>query len=167
MAAQATLALALLGVLDAVVFASKTAQTIAYQANYQFADGTGANQIKQVYTAQLTLAASANQDLDLAGALSNALGQSITFTKIRAIVVRAAEANTNNVVVGGAPSNGFIGPFGAAAHTVAVPPGGLVALVAPNAAGWAVTASTGDLLRVANSGAGSTVTFDILLLGTA
>mgnify|MGYP000488088098 CR=1 FL=1 len=61
---------------------------------------------------------------------------------------------------------GFVGPFGSATHTVALPPGGNLILTAP-ASGWTVTAGTGDLLRVANSGAGTSVTFDIIIIGTS
>jgi hypothetical protein len=92
-------------------------------------------------------------------------GATLTFTKIKAILVKAAEGNTNNVVVGGAASNGWVGPFGDVSDTVAVKPGGTLLLVAPNAAGYAVTAGTGDILKVANSGAGTGVTYDIVIVG--
>jgi hypothetical protein len=130
------------------------------------ADGTGENQADRVFSDTRTLAASANEDLDLAGTLLNPIGGAAAFAKIKAIIVRAAKANTNNVVVGNAASNGFVGPFGAAAHTVAVPPGGVFMITAPKA-GWAVTGGTGDLLRVANSGAGTSVTYDIIVVGTS
>ena len=44
-------------------------------------------------------------------------------------------------------------------------PGGTLLLVAPNAAGYAVTAGTGDLLKVANSGGSTGVTYDIVIVG--
>ncbi len=89
----------------------------------------------------------------------------LTFTKIKAILVKAAEGNTNNVVVGGAASNGWVGPFGATTDTVAVKPGGTVMFVAPDANGYAVTAGTADQLKVANSGVGTGVTYDIVIVG--
>lgn len=129
------------------------------------ADGGGANQAANVFSDTRVLAASASESLDLAGALVNALGQTITFTKIKAVMVFAAAGNTNDVVVGGASSNGFITPFGAAAHTVRVKPGGCLILTAPDANGYAVTAATGDLLQIANGSSGTPVTYDVILIG--
>jgi hypothetical protein len=49
------------------------------------------------------------ENLDLSGVLANALGATLAFTAIKAILIVADSANTNNVVVGGAASNGFVG----------------------------------------------------------
>lgn len=131
------------------------------------ASGTAAGQADKIFHDTRTLAASANEDLDLAGALTDALGGSLTFVRIKGLVVAAAAGNTNNVVVGGAASNGFITWVGAATHTVTLRPGAVMALMAgsADATGYVVTAATGDLLRVANSSSGSTVTYDIVVLG--
>ncbi|MCL4822566.1 MAG: hypothetical protein KJ067_25870, partial [Vicinamibacteria bacterium] len=117
-------------------------------------------------TDRRTLAASANEDLDLAGSLVDAFGAVVSFAKVRALRIKAAPENTNNVVVKPGAANGFLGPFGAAAHTLTLPPGGEVLLVAP-VAGWTVTPATGDLLNVANSGAGTSVTYEIEVLGAS
>lgn len=140
-------------------------QTLKYAASHAFTDGTGANQAQKLFTDQRTLAASANESLDLSGVLQDVFGATLAFTKIKAILVKAADGNTNDVVLGGAASNAWIGPFGASTHTVAVKPGGTAMFVAPDANGYAVTAGTGDLLKVANSAAGSAVTYDIVLVG--
>ena len=141
------------------------AQDLKYSAAHAFTDGTGADQAQKLFTDQRTLAASANESLDLAGGLTDAFGATLTLTKVKAILVRAAAGNTNNVVVGGAASNAFVGPFGDATDTVAIKPGGTLLLVAPDSAGYAVTAGTGDILKVANSSSGSAVTYDIVLVG--
>lgn len=138
----------------------------AYSASW--GSGTGSGQADLVWADTNTLAASANTDLDLAaGALTGALGGTITFARVKAILLIADAGNTNNVVLGGAASNQFVGPFGAATQTIAVPPGGVAMLTAPGATGWAVTAGTGDLLRIANSGAGSTVTYKVVIVGAS
>jgi hypothetical protein len=129
--------------------------------------GTASGQADLAWGDTNTLAASANTDIDLAGSLTGPLGGTVTFARVKAIIVVADAANTNSVVLGNAASNGFTGPFGAATHTVAVPPGGMLMLVAPGTTAWPVTASTGDLLRVANSGAGSSVTYQILIIGAS
>lgn len=128
--------------------------------------GTGLNQANAIFSDQRTIAASSNDDLDLAGGLTDGLGATLTFTRIKAILIFAAVANVNNVVMGNAAANGFVGPFGAATHTLSVRPGGLEVLMAPDATGYAVTAGTGDILRIANSAGGSSVVYDIVLIGT-
>ncbi|MFC8267811.1 hypothetical protein ACFUIZ_19070 [Streptomyces cinereoruber] len=132
-------------------------------------DGTGAGKADRVWTATRTLAASASEDLDLAGTLVDAFGATVSFAKIKALMVSAAAGNTNNVVIGGASSNGFITWVGAATHTVIVRPGGALALLTgeADANGYAVTAATGDLLKIANSGSGTPVTYSIAIIGTS
>lgn len=127
-------------------------------------DGNGANQANKMFTDTRTIAASANDDLDLAGGLVDAFGAVLTFTAIKSIYIKAAAANINNVVVGGHPTAAFVGRFGAATHTIALRPGDRDLQVTPGT-GWAVVAGTGDILRVANSGAGTTVEYDIIIIG--
>ena len=129
-------------------------------------DGTGADQAKNHWHSQRTLAASASESLDLAGGLTNLVGDVLIFTKIKYIFLFAAAANTNDVVIGNAAANAWVGPFGAAAHTLAIKPGGHLSLEAPDGNGYAVTAGTGDILKVLNGGAGTGVTYDIILVGT-
>lgn len=128
--------------------------------------GTGANQANNIFTDTRTLAASATETLDLAGGLTSALGVTLTFTAIKAIKIHAAAANTNNVVVGGG-SNPFIGPFVDPTDKLSIPPGGMLLLANPSAAGWAVTASTGDLILVANSSSGTGVDYTVTIVGEA
>lgn len=139
-----------------------------FEKNYikALTDGTGADQAKNHWHDQRTLGASASENLDLAGGLTNLLGDVLTFTKIKAIFIFAAVANTNDVVIGNAAANAWVGPFGAATHTLAIKPGGTLLLTAPDVNGYAVTAGTGDQLKVLNGGAGTGVTYDIILVGT-
>lgn len=132
-------------------------------------NGTATGQADKVFHDQRTLAASANEDLDLAGVLEDALGDTVTFARIKGLIVSAAAGNTNNVIVGGAATNGFVSWVGGATHTVTVRPGGTLALFAgaADATGYAVTAATADLLRIANSGAGTSVTYDVIILGAS
>jgi hypothetical protein len=129
--------------------------------------GTAANQADRMYTATRTLAASTAEDLDLAGTLLDAFGATITFARVKALLFRAAAANANNVVIGNAAANGFISWVGGAAHTITLRPGGFFALVAPDATAYAVTPSTADLLHVLNGGAGTSVTYDVAIIGAS
>ena len=135
-------------------------------ANIALADGTGANQADRIFTDTRTLAASATEDLDLAGSLTDAYGATITMARIKAILVKAASGNTNNVNVSRPASNG-VPLFLAASDGIAVLPGGAFLWVAPNAAGVAVTAGTGDLLTFTNSSSGTSVTYDVVIVGSS
>lgn len=129
------------------------------------ADGTGSGQASKAYAATRTVATAANDDIDLAGGpLTDVFGVAVSFATVKAIVIRAASANTTTLTVSPAPSNGFQGPFGAAAHTVQVRPGGALVFVAPQT-GWTVTPATGDLLRIANA-AGASADYSIEIVGT-
>ncbi len=165
MPATATLSASIVGLLTGAVDIGDVQHALTYGPTLSFGDGSGADQINRIFADTRTLAASANEDLDLAGGLTDAIGQVITLARVRGLLVRASPANTNNVIVGGAPANGWFTAFGGAAHTVTVRPGGLLLLGARDATGYAVTGSTGDLLRIANSSSGTAVTYDIVILG--
>ena len=130
------------------------------------ADGTGASQADLLFSDTRTLTASATEDLDLAGGLTDVFGSVLTYVKVKAIIIKAASGNTNNVEVKPAAANGFLGPFNAAADTLEIPPSGQISLFAP-VNGWAVTAGTGDLLTITNGSSGTSVTYDIIIIGTS
>ncbi len=131
-----------------------------------FSTGSGANQANKLFSDQRTLSASASEDLDLNGSLTDAFGQTLTFTKVRGVIISAAAGNTNNVIVGNASANGAALFFGATTHTATIRPGGMLAVTAPDSTAYGVTAGTGDLLHVANSGAGTAVTYDVIVIGS-
>lgn len=128
--------------------------------------GAGAGLADRVYHKRRTLAASATEDLDLAGVLTDPLGATITFARIKALFIAADAANVNNVVVGAAASNAWATLLNSTG-TLTLRPGTVLAAIAgpADATGWAVTATTADLLRVANSAGGSAVTYDIVAVG--
>lgn len=127
-------------------------------------EGTDAtNKANILFADTRTIAASANENIDLAGALSDAFGASIVAAEIVAIYIAAKATNTNNVNVTRPASNGFIGPFLAASDGVAIKPGEYALFVSQS--GWAVTAATGDLLNIANSAGTTGVDYDIIVVG--
>lgn len=140
---------------------------LSFQHGLSLPNGTGAGQADLLFTDRRTINASSNDDIDLSGTLTDVFGQAVVFARVKALMVVASSGNTNNVVIGNAAAAQFVGPFGAATHTIAVQPGGLAFLVAPGATAWAVTATTADILRIANSGAGTSVTYDIAILGAS
>lgn len=132
---------------------------------WNFSDGTGADQAKAVFTDTRTLSASATEDLDLAGVLTDAFGSTITAAKVKAIMITAAAGNTNNVQVTRPASNG-VPLFMAAGDGVALTPGAGFSAVFPDANGVAVTAGTGDLITVTNSAGSTSVTYTVAILFT-
>jgi hypothetical protein len=119
-----------------------------------------------VFTDTRTLAASATEDLDLAGSLTGALGATLTFARIKAIFVSAAAANTNNVNVTRPASTGTPWLL-AAGDGIALRPGAAFTWVSgtADATGVAVTAGTGDLVTFTNSAGTTSVTYTVVVLG--
>ncbi|MFB7029670.1 MULTISPECIES: hypothetical protein [unclassified Streptomyces] len=147
---------------------AEAAEPLAWRRALHLDSGTGAGKADRRFTDTRTLAASASEDLDLAGVLVDAFGAAITFARIKGIVISAAPTNTNNVVIGAAASNAWASLLNAAG-TLTLRPGATLALMTgpADAVTYAVTAGTGDLLKVANSGAGSTVSYDIVIIGAS
>jgi hypothetical protein len=128
-------------------------------------NGTGTGQASQVFSDTRSLAGSATEDLDLAGSLTNAFGATVTFTKIKAIIVRAAAANNaaNAVQVARTATNG-VPLFLAASDGVALGASGIFLFYDP--VGVTVTAGTGDKLTFTNSAGTNTVSYDLIIIGT-
>lgn len=129
----------------------------------EFTAGTAAvGQSNVLFQDTRTIALSANEDLDLAGVLADALGATIAAAEVVAIFIKAAAANTNNVNITRPAANG-VPLFLAASDGIALAPGDFFLFTRKTGIG--VTAATGDLINIANSGAGTSVTYDIVVLG--
>ena len=100
--------------------------------------------------------------------LETRLGAAVTFVRVKGLFIKAASANTNNVVIGAATSNQWATLLNTTG-TLTLRPGASLAVVAggADATAYAVTASTGDLLKVASSAAGSSVSYDICIIGAS
>lgn len=135
------------------------------QSLLQLTTGTSVNQADLLYVDERTVASASNDDIDLAGVLVSAFGQTITAVEVVAVLLINAPLdplgtqNTTNLTLGGGsnPVPGIAaGPVGA--H-------GVVLLADPDAGGLAtVTPATGDILRVANS-SGAAATYQIAIIG--
>ncbi len=156
---KTTLGKTLMGVAEALELGLTNNRTLA--------TGTGNNQADKVFVDQRTLSASSSEDLDLAAVLTDAYGDVVTFVRVKAIIVKAASGNTNNVLVGGASSAQMINWVGDATDVIVVRPGGIFLLACNDATAYPVTATTGDLLKIANSSSGTSVTYDIIIIGAS
>lgn len=129
-----------------------------------FGNGTGSGKADIAWDDQRTLASNTSENIDLAGALADAFGQTIAAAKVKAIEVENPAGNTTNITVGAAGSNTFQGPFGGAAHSIVLKPGARMVVADP--VGWDVTAGTGDILKIANA-AGASNTYRIKIIAAS
>lgn len=144
-------------------------RTATVEMALTLADGTGAGQADLMFADTRTLTASSSEDLDLAGVLTDAFGSALTFARIKALAIKAAAGNTNTVVFSRPAANGLATLFSAASDAVILRPGAMLILAcsSADATGYAVTAGTGDLVTVTNGGAGTSVTYDVVIIGAS
>lgn len=155
------LSVSISGALTNDVDIGNTKYSFSKSYSKSLSNGTGANQANMIFTDSRST--SSNDDLDLAGVLLNAFGAAITFTSIKAIMIEASAANTTNIIIGAEGTNPFSSMFGDASDTIILAPGGIFVISNPSAAGFAVTAGTGDKLRIAASS--GTVAYDLVIVG--
>lgn len=156
--------LKLVGSMTNALDLSTSSDPLSRDYTITYASGTGANQANMWWHDQRILTASATENLDLAGSLTSAFGTTITMTSMKGILVFAATANTNDVQVTRPATNGVPWLI-AAGDGIALKPGAWVAWFDPSANGATVTAGTGDLITFTNSAGGTSVTYDVFLLG--
>lgn len=149
------------------LFADASLQlSLAAAAVIRMESGTAAGLADKLYAAELTIAASGSQNLDLNGVLLDAFGAVFSPAKVRAILIEADAANANNVEIGGAAATAFLGWFKDATDILVMSPGDRI-LLSSRSAGKAVGAGTADLLKVANAGAGTSVKLRVVIVGTS
>jgi len=166
MALTATITTTIQATATATADLSTPSDPLSYTSRYDLTSGVGANQADLMFHDRRTLAASATEDLDLAGSLTDKFGATLTFARIKEVWILASSGNTNNVNVTRPASNG-VPLFLAAGDGVPVMPGGAFHWISPNAVGIAVTAGTGDLLTITNSAGTTGVTYDVVIIGAS
>lgn len=168
MALTSRISFELTSTLTSVLDLGSATAPLSYPRQITLANGTAAGQADKLWHDRRTLAASTTEDLDLTGTLTDAFGATITVARIKGLLISASAANSNNVVVGAAAGNAWAALLNATG-TITLRPGAslLVAAGQADAVTYTVTAGTADLLKVANSGAGSSVTYDIAFIGAS
>lgn len=139
----------------------------AIAASARLSDGTGAGAADLTFGDRRTVTDGATEDLDLAGVLTDAFGDTITAVRVKAIMIKASAANTTNLTVGADATAPWIGLLNAAG-TITLRPGAsfLASAGEDDATGMAVTATTADIIQVVN-GAGADATYDIVIVGAS
>lgn len=130
--------------------------------------GAGALAYNQQWADSRTLAAASNDDMDLAGSLTDAFGASVALVRFKVLGIWSTNANTadTHLSIGAAASNPLADLFAATPDILKAPrSGGSILIAAADATGYPVAAGSADALRVTNASAGTAATFDIVILG--
>lgn len=147
--------------------ASKASASLSFAKSGTLSNGVGVSQADRMFFDTRSIVASGVDDLDLNGtALQDALNANLALARIKVLAIAAKSTNVNNLLVGAAAANAVSSILGATG-VLTVRPGGLLLLTASDATGYVVTPATADILRVTNSGAGSAVDYDIVLIGAS
>lgn len=128
------------------------------------ANGTGSAQADVIWRDQRTLAAT-SEDLDLAGVLTNVWGATVTFVKVKTILIKNTNTSTTKLLaVGGAAATQFSNWVASVTDIVNIGPDGVFLLHSP-IDGYAVGAGATDKLKI-DAGA-NTITYKIVIIGTS
>lgn len=135
-------------------------------------NGTGASASRYIYAKQHTIAGGATLNLDLAGSLTDFYGTTITFTKVKVIYVELATTTTaTSIKVGGHATAGLANWITSADTLdndqpgVVVRNGGCFLLACTDATGYAVTATTEDILSIVNQDGSNSATVNVCIIG--
>ena len=146
-------------------FGSPTSR-VAYSKSISLATGTGLNQADLRWSDQRTLTQNTNEDIDVVGALTGALGTTLSLAKLKMIVLYSLSTNVVNLTISRPATNGV--PFLAAASDAFVlVPGGLFVFVNPSLAAVTCTAGTADLINIAAAAGAADAVYDIHIVGTS
>jgi hypothetical protein len=130
-----------------------------------YTNGTTANKVDQRFTQTKTLLTATAQDYDLAGALTNEFGVTMTFVKVKGIALINRSTTPGDFLwLGGDATAALVDWVENANDRIKVGPGGHIDLESP-IDGYTVTPTTADILQVENPGLNS-VTFKIVIVGT-
>ncbi len=129
------------------------------------ANGIALNQANVLYSATFAISTSATQSLDFAGGgLLDAFGNAVGPAKIKCVYLGASPNNSTIVTAMGDTNN--IPLLNTKATTFTLPPGAVFLYCDPSLAGIAVTAGTGDIIKLVNA-AGATANVDVVVVGTS
>lgn len=139
-------------------------ETVVRPYTVKLYEGTGVGQANALWTDRRTLAAGITDSLDLAGGLTDAFGDTLNFTTIRAVLLYNTETSAGRTLtIGNAAVNPCALWFSAAVQSETLHREGISLHVSPTD-GWTVGAGASDVLRITNPTAFS-ITYDIYVIG--
>jgi len=132
-------------------------------------DGVGENQADLLWHDTRTIAAGANDDLDLTALVKSLHGGSITLSlaKVKAILIHnTAEDAAEDLQVDSSAPASIVAPFGGSATSLVEIPADSPLLLVNRNAGWPVVEGSADILRITNLGTGP-IDYKIVIVGTS
>jgi hypothetical protein len=145
--------------------AAQSTDKLDYLAS--FAQGTGLNQADTLYVSYGTLGASGALNIDMTGALFDIFGNSVAMARVKSMHIVITTATPATSVLVGNGTNPLLNWVGAGSHTIRIRNGGCFCLSAPDATAYAVTASTGDILKLLNEDGVNTATYQVAFMGSS
>lgn len=138
-----------------------TKDALAYHHTDTLTDGDGADEANRCWHDSRTLAGGANETIDITDPGDDALGRTLTLTRIVALIIQ----NTGTVSIKLEPgaSDGWTGAF--ADDITPIVAGGTVAFIAPSTAGYAVAAGNKNI-KITNLDGADGAAYDIIILGS-
>lgn len=137
---------------------------IEFQDDENITDGTTIDKADIIWIDQNRVLNATAENIDLAGSLTDVYGDAAAFVKVNGIYIHNKQTAVGETLkVGGASSNAFL-LFDNSSDIRSVGPDGKFCIIEPSLAGIAVTAGTGDILKL-DAGATANLTFDIVIWG--
>lgn len=141
-----------------------TDDTLSLNLSDTLADGELVNQADFVWHDEGTLS-NTTRDIDLYGGLTDAFGNTINAKVIKCVLVHNKNTTAGQYLDVGGDANS-VPIFVNASDIVRVHPDGIFFLWNPSAAGYAVTAATGDIIQLDSTGSGANISYEIVIIGT-
>lgn len=132
---------------------------------WQVVTGVGSGQADKAYVANLSLAASANADIDVVSGIIDVFGVAIASAKLKLFAVYAADANPGTITLSRPAANG-VTIFAAASDAIVLAAGALFAY-GNKLAGHTLAAGTGDLLNVVAAATAGTYNYTVAVVTTS
>lgn len=139
----------------------------SYSYSKTLTNGTAADTADLLVVKTSTIAASGNTTFDLAASLVDPFGTTVTFARIRGFHFELTGDTTATSVLVGNGTNPWLTWVGAGTDSVRVRNGGCLSLYSRDATGYAVTAGTGDILKVVNEDGTNTATYKVVFVGAS
>ena len=137
---------------------------VAFDKSLAFTDGTVQDKADRIWIDEARVLNATTENIDLAGVLTDVFGDAVVFVKVNGIYIHNKQTAAGETLkVGGAADNAFM-LFDNQTDIYTIGPDGVLFISEPSLAGKAVTAGTGDLIKL-DSGATANLTFDIVIWG--
>ena len=134
------------------------AKAIMHSLRHAFPDGTGDNQCSKFWADSRTVTA-ASETLDVVGGLTDAFGNTISFTAIKLLMIRNKSTIHSNVLT---VSGTGLTNFSSSTTSHAIKGGGVMLVTAP-VSGFGVSGGTADQITI--NPASATIDYDIIIGG--